>query len=156
MKKRVISSVLTTLYLTGCSQSASTHIDKDPYTIQTVQYSKVINFMDTKSAEIRLLCNVTYMNSVSKNPDNINQNFLVGIYTTDENEKFDFKVTLDSKLPIKVENIQQESELLKNHGVKNKWAKYFLYSFIDNEKKSLNLQLRYNNELKKVVFANNL
>jgi hypothetical protein len=156
MKFNLSSIVISffALSFTACNQSVSQHIEKNPYTIKTVQYTSIVKLENTNGT-IDLLCNVTYMNPVNKNQNN--QEFLIGFYAQNENIDIEeVHVTLNGSEAIEVKNISKDDVILENHGMKNHWASYRLFSFIDNEKKNLNLNLHYKNKKEVINILNML
>lgn len=130
--------VFVVVFFTACSQSATSVFKKDPIYAQNLQYTKVAKVV--KDDEVKVILNVTYLNSVDTSKwDNKKQNFLISVYETNSVESNEHNLTLEKKTYISKKEIEKSSELYKNIALKNKWAKYFTYSFEDIEGEKVNL-----------------
>ncbi|MGB3751488.1 MAG: hypothetical protein WA945_07965 [Arcobacteraceae bacterium] len=124
--------------LLGCSQSATSVFDTDPIYGQHVQYSKVIKSIEKEN--VNAIFNITYLNSVDTSRwDNNTQNFLIGTYTFDNNAS-DFKLTMNSRVPLSSTEVLKTDPLYKNIAFRNSWAKYHIITFGDDNNKILTLQ----------------
>lgn len=138
IKKNILILGLASV-LTGCSQSATSVFNKNASYGQNIQYSQVIKSIEKEN--VNAIFNITYLNSVNTEKwDNNKQNFLIGTYVFDNDEK-DFKLTLNGKKEIASYVIDKENPMYKNIAFRNSWATYKVVSFdnIDNS----NLTIKY-------------
>lgn len=139
--------------LTGC-QSALNVFDKSGTNYEKgLQHTKVkaIIYKDQTKAII----NITYLNSVdAKKWDNDYQNFLVGIYISEDNELKNtqyihntrYKLTKNNVGFTKYKELQKDDKLYKSIPLLNPWAKYYLMSIYKNkENTDKNIVLKYEN-----------
>lgn len=140
IKNKILILALSTLFL-GCSQSATSVLDKDPIYAQNMQYSKVIKVVDKDV--VNAIFNITYLNSVdSKKWDDNKQHFLIGIYTVD-NSASQYKLTMNDQEQISSKIITKEDEIYKNIAFRNHWGKYNIISFEDSDERILTLTYSY-------------
>lgn len=136
------SLIVVTSLLTGCSQSASSVLNKDPIYAQNLQYSKVGKII--KDSEVQVLLNVTYLNSVDRkkyNSDN-KQNFIIGTYIIDEKNS-NYVVKMNGQGYISSKVINKDDELYKNIAFRNHWGKYSLVTFENTQDQ--NIEIKYSN-----------
>lgn len=139
LKKSLL--VVSTLLIAGCDQSATSVFKKEPIYGQNIQYTQVVKIMEDK--EVKAVLNVTYLNS--SNPkvwDNGKQNFLVGIYTTNE-DKNDYPLTMNDNPVKKIKAIDKNDKIYKNIAFRNTWAKYQILTFDDVDEKTLTIKYDY-------------
>jgi|GEM_PF-1235279 len=140
------------LFLVGCSsKSASSVFSGDLLYEKGMEYSKVGDIIN--SFETKAILNATYLNSADnmKYDDNF-QNFLVGIYITEDNKeeknKFlnntKYLLTLNGANIDKLEELQTTHYLWEHIPLKNPHAKYYIISF-KKQKKVNALLLEYSN-----------
>jgi len=144
LKKLINILTLSTLTLTisGCNQSATSVLEKDPIFGQNMQYTKVGKII--KNNDVKALINITYLNSVdSKTWDNGKQNFLVGTYIA-EDTNTNYTLTLNEFSPISIDKVPKDNKTFQNIALHNKWAKYTITTFDDVEDKKLTLVYRNN------------
>jgi hypothetical protein len=106
--------------------------------------------------ETKAIINATYLNSVdSEKWDKKHQNFLIGIYIAEDNEKentkfiknYRYKVTLDGKEFSKYILLTKEYKIYKNIPLKNPWSKYYIMSFKKSENNNKTITLQYANPI---------
>jgi hypothetical protein len=150
LKKSVFTVFL--LFSVGCSSKSATSIFKSDLLYEKgLEYSKVGDIVS--SFETKAILNATYLNATdSSKYDDAFQNFLVGVYITEDNEdaKDKFLNNTKYKLTLNGEDINRSEELQTTHylwehiPLKNPYAKYYIVSF--NKKENTNsLLLEYSN-----------
>ena len=119
--------------------------NKNSYYERGLQNTKVKSIMYKNTT--KAIINITYLNTVyNKQWNNENQNFLVGIYisTNNDNEKIlknkEYKITLDGKIYTQSKLITKDDTLYKNIPLKNPWATYYVLSFDTNKTKTINFE----------------
>jgi len=134
MKKNLIFLVLIlSLFISGCtSYSITKYFDKDEFYNKAIQYTRKSDI--TKENNIVAMMNVTYLNSVSKDFQNGDQNFIVGIYIVDDEKEQGLKhptytLLLNDKEPITIQELKDNDAIKNNVPLKNHWAKYYFVSF---------------------------
>ena len=143
----MISIGLIFTFFTGC-QSALSVFDKTG-----TQYEKGLQHTKVKHVtfenQTKAIINVTYLNSMdSKKWDNKYQNFLVGIYISDDFKDEDkralnnksFKLSMNDKKSVKSTLFTNKYKLYKHIPLKNPWATYYIISFKKDDKKSSNIK----------------
>ena len=147
MKKTLLLLPFISFFI-GCNQSATSVFKKDPIYGQNVQYTKILKVINKKN-NVEAIANITYLNSVNNSKyNNGKQNFLVGIYT-DENNSTNYTLTLNNAKYIDTKEITKQNPIYKNIAFRNNWANYFIYTFENTKQKSL--ELKYSNS--KVGFS---
>ena len=128
---------LCILGFSGCNQSATSVLDKEPIFGQNLQYTKVGKII--KNDDVEALVNITYLNSVSsKQWNNGKQNFLVGIYIANQ-DATTYSLTMNGKEEILKSEPPTENEIFTNIALKNNWAIYEIRTYEDVEEKQLQL-----------------
>jgi len=137
IKNKILIFGLSSMLL-GCSQSATSVFDTNPSYGQHVQYSKVIKSISGEN--VNAIFNITYLNSVDTlRWDNNTQNFLIGAYTFDHNEN-DFNLTMNNKVQVSKKEVFKTDPLYKNIAFRNGWAKYYVITFENSDKKILTIK----------------
>jgi hypothetical protein len=136
IKRKILILAIGSLFL-GCSQSATSVFKKDPIYAQHIQYTKILKVVSQNNVDA--IFNITYLNSVEpSNWDNDKQNFLIGEYYSDENNK-DYRLTMNNEDVLFSKDIDKNSKLYKNIALKNRWATYSIVTFNDIDDKTLTL-----------------
>ncbi|RLA72127.1 MAG: hypothetical protein DRG78_24265 [Epsilonproteobacteria bacterium] len=140
--------ILTFILFSGCQNAMSVFKDTDSKYEIGLQHTKVKPIVYKN--ETKAIINATYLNSVDKSKWNNNdENFLIGIYISEDNEientKFiknsRYKLSLNKKKYSNMKRISNDDKLYKHIPLKNPWARYYIISFKkDKEKKILNLE----------------
>ncbi len=156
-KHLIIFSLFITLFFNACSSySVTKYFEKDDFYNSALQYTKKTDIVENKN--VIAMLNATYLNSVDKKYNNKYENFIVGIYETNNDNLTKNKtlnVTLNDK-PAVVVNTLEAQDKLNNIPLKNHWAKYYLISF-EKEKREIlekninNLVLNYTSSTGKVA-----
>lgn len=134
----VVGFTSLSILFSGCSRTATTGFEKDPIYAQNLQYTKVGKII--KNNEVEFLANVTYLNSVNSSKwDNGKQNFLVGTYITNP-DTTKYTATMNTQLPIQIEDVKKDSTIYKGIALVNKWADYKIISFNDIDEKQVVLR----------------
>jgi len=143
IKNKILILTLGLLFL-GCSKSATSIFNKDPIYGQNIQYSKIIKVLDKDI--VKAILNITYLNSVdSKKWDKNNkQNFLIGVYSLDDNNS-KYQLTMNNMKYLKSMPIKKEDQLSKNIAFENHWATYNLVSFPNTKSNIIKLTYTYDN-----------
>ena len=125
-------------FIAGCSQSATSVFKKDPIYAQNIQYTKIGKII--VKDEVTALVNVTYLNSVDSSKwDNGKQNFIVGLYISDEKSDETYELTINNKKYEDIKDISKEDAIYENIAFRNNWAAYSIMTFDDIEDKTINL-----------------
>ena len=145
---------LTTILLTSCtSKSALSVFGEDSLYEKGLEYTKVSDIVNT--LETKAIINATYLNSSHpKKWDNNNQNFLIGIYIVNDNDKDEnkyinnnkYKLTLNDKNVSSYSELKSTDELWDHIPIKNPHAKYYITTF-KKDKSVKNLKLKYKNAI---------
>jgi len=137
IKKNILIVGLTSLFI-GCSQSATSVLNKDPIYAQNIKYSKVIKSIEGET--VNALFNITYLNSTNpKEWNNKKQNFLIGSYVFD-NKESDFELSLNDKKNISSISVTKKNPMYKNIALRNDWAKYKIVTFNDDQNSTLTIK----------------
>ncbi len=149
-KKSVFTVFL--LFSVGCSsKSAFSVFNSDLLYEKGMEYTKVGDIVN--SFETKAILNATYLNTTdSAKYDDKFQNFLVGIYITEDNEEAKdqflnnkkYILTLNGKDFNKTEELETSHELWEHIPLKNPYAKYYIVSF-EKEENINSLSLEYSN-----------
>lgn len=140
------------LVFNGCAnKSALSIFESDKLyekSLQNTIVGDIVNSFETKA-----LINATYLNSTDSSLyDDDYNNFLIGIYITEDNkdEKYSFLnnsryvLTLNNKSIDKSEELKTTNYLWEHIPIKNPYAKYYIISF-KKEKGEKSLNLKYEN-----------
>lgn len=138
MKKSFLFSILILSFIfTGCtSYSITKYFDKDEFYNKAIQYTKKADIKEKETLKVML--NVTYLNSVSSDFDNEKQNFVIGLYFVNKDQQpslqnDEYLLLLNDKEPISIQKLKIDDKLTSNIPLKNNWAQYYFVSF-DKEK----------------------
>ncbi len=147
----LVSLIFMVFLFSGC-QSGLNVFDKTG-----TQYEKGLQYTKVKSLiyknENKAIINVTYLNSVDNVKwDNEKQNFLVGIYISkdheDKNKQFinntDYTITMNNMDYANIVQVDKNEKQYSHIPLKNPWAKYYLISFDNDDKKNVKLNYSYN------------
>lgn len=150
IKKSFLTATIL-LTLGGCmSQSALSVFGEDAVYEKGLEYTQVSDIV--QSFETKAILNATYLNSSEpKKWDNGKENFLVGIYITDDNKKekdryinnTKYSLTLNDKSYEKIEELEPSSYLYSHIPLKNPHAKYYIATFVKDGNETL--VLKYEN-----------
>ncbi|WP_419769653.1 MAG: hypothetical protein ACNI3C_09995 [Candidatus Marinarcus sp.] len=140
MKKYFFAPLILSSFLfVGCTPPmAMTHFEKNKLYSNALQYTKKADILFQN--EVKVMMNVTYLNSVDSMWDNEYENFIVGVYVVeDENHKTEdflsqeaFKLTLNGREYISKEFLDKNHKMLNNIPLFNSWAKYYVIKFEKN------------------------
>ena len=150
LKKSVLAAFL--LFSVGCSSKSAMNVfNSDSLYEKGLEYTKVGDIVS--SFETKAILNATYLNGTDSSKYNDDfQNFLVGVYITEDNtedkDKFlnniKYKLTLNGDDFNKSEELESTNYLWEHIPLKNPHAKYYIVSF--NKKEGVNsLLLEYSN-----------
>ncbi len=135
---RFVSFITIISFTVGCSQSATSVFKKDPIYAQNIQYTQIGKIV--VKDEVAALVNVTYLNSVdSEKWDNGKQNFIVGLYISDEKSDETYELTINNKKYEEIKDISKEDAIYKNIAFRNNWGQYSIMTFDDTEDKTIKL-----------------
>lgn len=125
--KYILYVLLIALFLSGCSQSTSKHIDQNPLLTQSVKYTKIIRIYNNN--EISSILNISYLNRVEPTKFNDKEYFLVGLYENNSQNKV-LSLNIDGKEFYMMDNVEKKyPHLIENIALSNKWAKYYLFIY---------------------------
>ena len=87
MKKSFLFLLLILSFIfTGCtSYSITKYFDKDEFYNKAIQYTKKADIKEKET--LKLMMNVTYLNSVSSEFNNEKQNFVIGLYFVNKDQQ---------------------------------------------------------------------
>jgi hypothetical protein len=140
----VISLTSLVLLFSACSKNKTLEFGKDPIYLHNLQYTKIGKII--KKNEVESLINVTYLNSTDSSKWNNNkQNFLVGIYMTNENNT-NYKLSMNNQSPISIEEVIKDNIMYKNIALRNYWADYNIVSFKNTKNKKIVFTYIYSND----------
>lgn len=146
----IINFIFTALVFSGCEKTLKISNKTGNNYERGLQHTKVGAISYKK--QTKAILNVTYLNAFYPNKwDNEFQNFLVGIYISEDNEiestKFihnsRYTLTIDNKKYTKYSRVKKDDKLYKNIPLFNPWARYYVISVYKN--KSNNLNINYKN-----------
>jgi hypothetical protein len=143
---------LLSISLVSCtSKSALSVFGEDSLYERGLEYTKVADIIN--SLETKAIINITYLNSShSKKWDNKNQNFLIGIYIVNDNEKDRDKYLNNNKYQLTLNNtnitssveLNSTNDLWEHIPIKNPHAKYYVTTFDKNDSiKTLSLNYKH-------------
>lgn len=139
-----------TLLFSGCSNKNAFFafkMDKEKeLSISSLQSSKIIS----QEGEVRGVFSSIYLNEVYPELYNGDEYFVIFIYMKEHKELYtqdsatysDLNLTLNSKLPIKVEKLSKENQFLHLIDRENEWTDSYLVMFEQTE--LLNLSIKEN------------
>jgi hypothetical protein len=132
----------------GCSQSAHKYFDKEPNFMKNFQHTKVVKII--KNKEVKAIANITYLNNAdSEKWDNGKQNFLVGIYGTNNDtghytlERVLYEIDEAGVrkeiilMPVESKEVLKNDPLYKNIPFRNNWAQYKVISYENMEDEAI-------------------
>lgn len=136
MKTFFIFLTFLTLF-TGCSKKNAFYefkMDKDQErSASSLQSSKIVS----KGGEVSGVLSAIYLNEVYPETFNQDESFFIFVFTKEKKELYDpnkptdtdLKVMLNSKLPIKIEELSQENKFSHLVDIKNDWNRYYIVTF---------------------------
>jgi len=136
MKTFFIFLTFLTLF-TGCSKKNAFYefkMDKDQErSASSLQSSKIVS----KDGEVNGFFSAIYLNEVYPETFNQNESFFIFFFTKEKREMYDpnkptdttLRVKLNSKLPIKIEELSQENKFSHLVDIKNDWNRYYIVTF---------------------------
>ncbi len=142
MKKLFITILIISIF-TGCQSALNVFEKTGGKYEQGLQHTKVKSLV--KDNETQAILNITYLNSVDTKWNDKYQNFLVGIYISNDNEAEDkqylnnpnYTISMNKKNYEKVILLTKKHSLYKYIPLKNPWAKYYILSFNNIEEDKL-------------------
>ena len=142
-------TIASTLFFGCSSKSALSVFGEDSLYERGLEYTKVADIIN--SLETKAILNVTYLNSSHPSKwDNESENFLVGIYIVNDNEKDEDKyinnqkyhLTLNDKNITSYIELTSKNDLWDHIPIKNPHAKYYITSF-DKNSSLTTLSMKY-------------
>lgn len=135
MKTAYIFLIL--LFMSGCSsKNAFYYFDLSKEQQLSAQSFKRVKLL--KNDDVIGTFSSVYLNEVYPDRFNKNEYFLVYVYMKDESKKYEIK--LDSQKSLKIKELDYNNRFSKLIREKNKWVKYYLVSF-EEQDNFLNLEL---------------
>jgi len=150
--KLLVSGLAIAFTFNACSNSSLSVFNDDSLYEKGLDYTQVADVVN--SFETKAIINATYLNSTNSDKwNNKFENFLIGIYITNDNsdEKDQFLNNKKYHLTMNNQDINKSEELkstniLYNHiPIKNPHAKYYIVSF--NKDGNKTLVLKYSNSI---------
>lgn len=132
-------------FFNGCSSKNAFYefkMDKErELAISSLKSSKIVS----KSGEVSGIFSAIYLNDVYPETFNQDEVFFIFFFTKEEkkisdgseNKNGDLKVTLNSKMPIKVEKLSQDNRFSDLVDVKSSWNHYYIVTFEKAQKADL-------------------
>ena len=145
--------ILYSILFSGCQNAMSVFKKTDPIYEIGLQYTKSKSIVYKN--ETKAIINITYLNSMDKDKwDDGNENFLVGIYISEDNEientKFinnsRYKLTMNDDKYINIKILSKNDKFYNDIPLKNPWARYYIIGFKHNNKSEI-LKLQYKNPI---------
>lgn len=136
MKTFFIFLTFLTLF-TGCSKKNAFYkfkMDKDQeLSASSLQSSKIVS----KDGEVKGVFSAIYLNEVYPETFNQEESFFIFFFSKEKKELYDqskstdtnLKVMLNSKLPIKIEELSQANKFSHLVDIKNDWNRYYIVTF---------------------------
>ena len=152
---RAIFAIFVLFFISGCSFKHA-FFKEDILEQKAIVWSQKGEIYN--SLEIKASIDSTYLNQVVSGFSD-GENFIVGIHIDDDFED-EYKaglnnpaytLTLNGKKAIKVQKLDNQSELFKVVPFKKEWARYYLVKFANSNKKVLKLKLRSRDYGEKVL-----
>lgn len=152
---KAIFTIFILFFISGCSLKHA-FFEEDLLEQKAIVWSQKGEIYN--SLEIKASIDSTYLNQVVSGYSD-GENFIVGIHIDDDfdddykaglNNK-NYTLTLDGKKPIKVETLNNQSELFQVVPFKKQWARYYLVKFADSSKEVLKLKLKSDYYSEKVL-----
>jgi len=126
------------LILSGCSSNnAFSQFDMDRQQELSVNYRHSSKIESKNSVDG--IFSAIYLNEVYPKLYSENEFFYMSLYLKDKNET-DFRVKLNGKLPIEIEELESDNEFSYLDSIRSKWNRYYVLTFKKSAKK-LNLVL---------------
>lgn len=151
MFKQILIGLTIVGLFSGCVQkNAFSVFGGDSSYQKGIDYTQVGDIVH--SFETKAIINATYLNPVEpKVYNNKYQNFLIGIYISDDNENREeryinnqaYSLTLNDKAYESIEELDKKSELYNHLPLKNSYAKYYVVKFKKTEELKLILQYKH-------------
>lgn len=152
LNKFLILNIFIIISFAGCTPpSALSFFKDDKIKASAIQYTQKADI--SFEGEVEAILNVTYLNSVDKDFQDENQNFIVGIYITRDNEKDEsrflnnenFTLSMNGRDPIYLDELHVQHKMYGHIPLYNNWAKYYLVKF-DTKKNEEVLKISLNSE----------
>ncbi|MEK6658770.1 MAG: hypothetical protein AABY36_03705 [Campylobacterota bacterium] len=156
MKTFFIFLTFLTLF-TGCSKKNAFYefkMDKNQeLSASSLQSSKIVS----KDGEVSGIFSAIYLNEVYPETFNQDESFFIFLFSKEKKELYDqskstdtnLKVMLNSKLPIKIEELSQENKFSHLVDIKNDWNRYYIVTF--EKADTINLVLEEGNASSSVL-----
>lgn len=144
MKFFLIILTFLTIF-SGCSKKNAFYefkMDKEQeLALSSLKSSKIVS----KNGEVSGIFSAIYLNDVYPETFNQDETFFIFFFTkeekkisdTSENINGDLKVTLNAKMPVKVEKLSQENRFSELVDVKSSWNHYYIVTFEKAQKADL-------------------
>ncbi len=137
--------IIIITFITGCQSAMSVFNKSDSQYEKGLQHTKVKTIMHKN--ETKAIINVTYLNSVnSKIWNQKNQNFLVGIYISSDDENIQilnnkkYKIRLDGQEYFTSLVVEKKDKLYESIPLKNPWATYYILNFKTSKNQIINFE----------------
>ena len=146
--KKILLFLIFLLFFTGCSKKNAFFAfgmeQTQELSASSLQSSKIIS----KESDVKGFFSAIYLNEVEPQSFGGDEYFLIFLYLKDAKELYnpqnptasDLQLTLNSKLPIKVEKLPKENQFSKFTERKNEWSDCYLVTFEPTEKLTLFLK----------------
>jgi len=152
---KAIFTIFLLFFVTGCSFKHA-FFQEDVLEQKAIVWSQKAQLYN--SLEIKASIDSTYLNQVVSGYSE-GENFIVGIHIDDDFDDDNkaglnnpaYRLTLDGKKPIKVEKLDDQSELFQVVPFKKQWSRYYLVKFANSSEKVLKLKLKSRDYGEKVL-----
>jgi len=140
--------------LSGCSSNNAFDLfklDKDQErSITSLETAKIV----TKDGTVSGVFSGIYLNEVYPDSFNDGENFFVYVYLKKEEKMYDPKklvktklnIKLNDKFAVKLKELPRENKFSHLVSIKSNWNKYYLVTFLTDEKRELSLSLLLEND----------
>jgi len=161
MNKIFLSTLLSSLlFITGCSKTtAFDFFSTDPYYEKSVSNMRTASLI--KDGETKAILHAVYLNNIDEKEYHTQEYFFVSIHIIDDNHESknkgldnpDYALKMIEKVdigthnflearPISIRRLKEDSKILRNMPVKNKWSYFYLVKFEEVDQDVLTLLLK--------------
>lgn len=142
---RFLSVLICVFIFVGCSKKEQIFVTDNKLLSVALQHTKKVDVVKNNNIEAVFIG--TYLNHTSSFYDDINHNFLVGVYIPNDHfndEKATYNVTFNDEILTLVE-LDPKELISTSIPLKNNWAKYYKVSIPKNHQSNITLSLEVEN-----------
>jgi hypothetical protein len=130
--KIFLTALIIAILISGCgTRNAFSKLNIEPEQEKAIENTR--SWKITSQDNVTGVFSAVYLNNVYKNMSKNTNEFYLSIYLKDKNH--DLNITLNKKIPLKMEKLTSENKFSNLLPMKNEWAKNYLVSFknIEND-----------------------